>query len=259
MFSKAPAALCVVMCLSVFELTIRAQVSVDQNFTIEEYVNDVLLGNGVSASNVTFIGDLVQLAKMTDESGNFGITEGLVLSCGDPNRLSDCQTDANPTGLGFDFVDPDLLEVANSVPPLIGQSFTVSSVNDGCVLEFDIEAAGDNIAFNYVFGSDEYLSSLGTPYNDVFAVFLSGPGIVGPYASPVGFPDGAINIAQVPNSDPVMPITIASVNNQPTPSITSTIQVRRAFASMGTQQCSPPAQPFSAEQPTTSNSPSQMA
>ena len=110
------------MCLSVFELTIRAQVTIDQAFTVEEYVNDVLLGNGVSASNVTFIGDLVQLAKMTDESGNFGITEGLVLSCGDPNRLSDCQTDANPTGLGFDFVDPDLLEVANSVPPLIGQA-----------------------------------------------------------------------------------------------------------------------------------------
>ena len=62
---------------------------------------------------------------MTDESGNFSVSEGLVLSCGDPNRLSDCQVDANPTGLGGGFTDADLLDVANSVPPLIGQTFTV--------------------------------------------------------------------------------------------------------------------------------------
>ena len=33
--------------------------------------------------------------------------------------------------------DPDLLTVANSVPPLIGQTFTVSSINDVAVLELD--------------------------------------------------------------------------------------------------------------------------
>ena len=32
--------------------------------------------------------------------------------------------------------------------------------------------------------------------------------------SPAAFPDGAINIAQVPDSDPVLPITISSVNDQ---------------------------------------------
>jgi hypothetical protein len=191
-----------------------AQVTIDQAFTIEEYVNDVLLGDGVSASNITFIGETVQLAKMTDESGNFSVSEGLVLSCGDPNRLSDCQADANPTGLSYDFTDSDLLEVANSVPPLIGQNFTVSDVNDGCVLEFDFEAGGDSISFNYVFGSDEYLSYVNTQWNDIFAFFLSGPGITGPYAAPAAYPDGAINIAQVPDSDPVLPITISSVNDQ---------------------------------------------
>ena len=194
--------------------TLLAQVTIEQGFTAEQYVNDVLLGDGVSASNVTFIGDLVQLARMTDESGNFSVSEGLVLSCGDPNRLSDCQVDANPTGLGAGFTDADLLDVANSVPPLIGQTFSVSSVQDGCVLEFDFEAGGDSISFNYVFGSDEYLTYVNTSFNDIFAFFLSGPGITGPYASPAAFPDGAINIAQVPDSDPVLPITISSVNDQ---------------------------------------------
>ena len=195
-------------------ISLVAQVTIDQAFTIEEYVNDVLLGDGVSASNITFIGEPIQVAKMTDESGNFSVSEGLVLSCGDPNRLSDCQLDANPTGLGGGFSDADLLDVANSVPPLIGQGFTVASVEDGCVLEFDFEATGDEISFNYVFGSDEYLGFVNTQFNDIFAFFLSGPGITGPYAAPAGFPDGAINIAQVPDSDPLLPITISSVNNQ---------------------------------------------
>ena len=63
----------------------------------------------------------------------------------------------------------------------------------------DFEAGGDSISFNYVFGSDEYLTYVNTQYNDIFAFFLSGPGITGPYAAPAGFPDGAINIAQVRN------------------------------------------------------------
>ena len=39
---------------------LRAQVVIDQTFSIEEYVNDVLLGTGVTASNITYIGDPVQ-------------------------------------------------------------------------------------------------------------------------------------------------------------------------------------------------------
>ena len=88
-------------------------------------------------------------------------------------------------GLPGNGVDADLLDVANSVPPLIGQSFSVSSVNDLCILEFDFEAGGDSIAFNYVFGSDEYLEWVNSSYNDIFAFFLSGPGITGPYAAPL--------------------------------------------------------------------------
>ena len=49
------------------------------------------------------------------------------------------------------------------------------------------EAGGDSIAFNYVFGSDEYLEWVNSSYNDIFAFFLSGPGIVGPYDAPGGF------------------------------------------------------------------------
>ena len=54
---------------------------------------------------------------------------------------------------------------------------------------------------------------INSEYNDVFGFFISGPGITGPYSSPSGFPNGSINIANVPNSIPPLPITISSVNN----------------------------------------------
>jgi gliding motility-associated-like protein len=192
----------------------NAQLEVETGLTLEQYVNDILLGNGIQAFNITYQGGTNQLGYLTNGEDSFSINSGLVLSS-DVSQNLEC-----PDGfLACDgclmngFSDPDLLEIANSVPPLIGQSFSVSSVNDGCVLEFDFIAAGDTVSFDYVFGSDEYETWINTQYNDVFAFFLSGPGIVGPYDSPAGFPDGAVNIAGVPDTDPIVPITISSVNS----------------------------------------------
>ena len=41
--------------------TLHGQVDVDQSLTIAEYVNDVLLGEGVSATNINFIGSPEQI------------------------------------------------------------------------------------------------------------------------------------------------------------------------------------------------------
>ena len=194
---------------AVLSLQVTGQVTITQPYTTaEEYVQEILLGEGVTATNITYTGSLAQLGLLENGSGVFSVESGLMLNTDDATCegfCADC--------LGGSVPDQDLLDVANSVPPLINQTFTVSSVNDVCILEFDFEAGGDSIAFNYVFGSDEYLTYVNTTYNDIFAFFLSGPGITGPYASPAGFPDGAINIAQVPESDPLLPVTISSVNN----------------------------------------------
>ena len=190
-----------------------SQIEVDQSLTIEEYV-DLLVGSGVEVSNITFTGSNVQIGYMTGGEGTiFPISQGIALSTDDVSNMPD------PFGINtvpFDEQvndDEDLLTVANSVPPLINQAFSVSATNDLSILEFDFVATGDLLSFNYSFGSDEYLIWVNSSYNDIFAFFLSGPGITGPYNSPAGFPDGAINIAQVPNSDPQLPITISSVND----------------------------------------------
>ena len=191
--------------------SLTAQVEVNSTLTPEQYVNDVLLGTGVEATNVVFTGSPVQIGEITGfDPAEFPIEAGLILStevANNPANVDDgCVDDFIDDNLEVSG-DNDLLTIANSVPPLIGQSFSVSSVNDVCAIEFDFVATGDTIRFNYVFGSDEYLAWINSQYNDIFGFFLSGPGINGPYT------DNAINLAEVPGSDPQLAITISSVNN----------------------------------------------
>ena len=186
------------------------QIEVSQDYTIEQYVNDILLGTGVEAVNITYQGSEIQIGYLTGAEGtNFPISQGLILSSEHARNSEIAFPDEFiPFGEGVSG-DADLLTIANSVPPLIGQNFNVGSVNDLCILEFDFIATGDTVSFNYSFGSDEYLEWVNSSYNDIFGFFLSGPGIVGPYGSPAGFPDGSVNIAGVPLADPPLPMQAA--------------------------------------------------
>lgn len=185
----------------------KAQVNVDPMDPTTAV--QTLLGPGVIFSNVQFTGDPLQLGYMTGAVDPFEIPSGIGLASGAVN-----EAELNPP---FDFLtnpvngNADLLNIANSVPPLIGQNWTASNVNDVSILEFDFVASGNELSFDYIFGSDEYQTYINTVYNDVFGFFLSGPGITGPFSAPAGFPGGSINIAIVPGSDPELPITISSV------------------------------------------------
>ncbi len=188
------------------------QINVTNSMTADEAVQ-YLLGPGVTYFNAQFTGNALQLGQLTGlgAPSNFTIPEGVVICTDDVVTL-------DPAGV-VGAITPDiatqadLLSVAQSVPPMIGQTFTITSVHNVAMLEFDFIATGNTLNFNYIFGSDEYLTFVNSQYNDVFAFFLSGPGITGPYASPPAFPGGAVNIAAVPNSNPPLPITISSVNN----------------------------------------------
>jgi gliding motility-associated-like protein len=180
--------------------------------TAVSLVDNILLGGGVSSANHSFMGDAIQIGFFNALNTNLNMDSGIVMSTGDINAL-------DPNFSGFinmpvnNASDPDLLNVANSVPGLIGQSFSVSGIFDVALLEFDFIPNSDSLSFNYIFGSNEYLTWVNSQYNDVFGFFISGPGISGPYSAPAGFPNGSINIATVPNSSPPLPITISSINN----------------------------------------------
>lgn len=203
--------------LAVFTLlgaNVNAQLTVD-SLSIQQYVQDVLLGSGIQATNITFQGCLSQVGYLQNgNSIDLGLNSGILLSSGPAQDIPP----AEPQYGFIDFDcpaaqnDADLLNIANSVPGLIGQNFNVTSINDKAILEFDFIPTGDTLRFRYIFGSYEYTQYENSQYNDVFAFLLSGPGITGPYAAPAGFPGGAQNIAVIPDSNPAIPITISSVN-----------------------------------------------
>ncbi len=175
----------------------NAQVTVGNTLTVEELVNEILLGEGVVATNITYNGitaDSVYIQvgtfDMDDDDSVFPIDNGLIMSTSTIDIVN-----VNPsTGVIPNFSDPDLVTIA-------GQN-----INNAAVIEFDFTVAADSVKFNYVFASNEYPSFTCSSYNDVFGFFLSGPGITGPYT------DDAINIALVPGTDDI-PVGVNSINS----------------------------------------------
>ena len=175
----------------------RAQLVVDVSMSPEELVQNVLLGGGVTVSNVRYNGQLglttpqVGSGSFDGTNADLGLAAGLILSSGEVENAvgpaSEYSGDTNGTGS-----DPDLVTISGG------------DINDRAVLEFDFVPTGDSLKFRYVFASEEYPEWI-CSYNDVFGFFLSGPGIAGPFTG------GAINIALVPNT--TTPVGINNVNN----------------------------------------------
>ena len=196
---------------------IEAQIIIDNNSPYDDplwLVDNVLLGGGIAASNIVYQGDSSQIGWFNAINTNLGLDSGIVLCTGEVYELDPINGSAFPAMTNA-VVDPDLLLVANSVPALIGQTFSVSFIEDVAVLEFDFIPTSDSLEFRYAFGSQEYFFYENTQFNDVFGFFLSGPGITGPWSSPATFPNGSVNLAIVPNTAPPLPITISSVCNEP--------------------------------------------
>ncbi|MBV6484091.1 MAG: hypothetical protein KFKLKKLM_00574 [Flavobacteriales bacterium] len=200
--------------LSILTIISNGQITVTNTapFNNPTYlVNNILLGNGVSASNITFAGQSAQLGFFYNGilgTPNLGIDSGIVISTG--NVIDIPKGGSQPsTGQYSGPGDPDLLAIARSVTsnPDAGN---ITSTNDRAFLEFDFTPVGDTVEFRFVFASEEYTSWINSVYNDIFAFFVSGPGISGPYASPAAFPNGAINVATVPGTS--TPITISSIH-----------------------------------------------
>jgi gliding motility-associated-like protein len=180
-----------------------SQLVTNSTNTVAYYVQNTLLGTGVTVSNITINGGPANVSN--PQIGEFnavnttpflGIDSGLVLASGDiavavgPNNIGSASLGGGNIGVGD--ADLDLLEG------------TGSGTNDAVVLEFDFIPTGDTLRFDFVFGSEEYPEFVNGGFNDAFGFFLSGPGITGPYTN------SAINIALVPGTS--VPVTIDNVN-----------------------------------------------
>jgi gliding motility-associated-like protein len=177
--------------------SINAQLVVNTGaMTPTQYVQNVLVGSGVTVSNVTFSGTAGQIGDFNSQNANVGIGQGLVLSSGNvvnavgPNNDSGFGTSDDLNGGG----DSDL------------QSLSGVNMNDAAILEFDFVPSGDSIRFNYVFGSEEYMEYVGFGVNDAFGFFLSGPGITGPFSN------NSENLAKIPGTNTAVSIDDVNAN-----------------------------------------------
>lgn len=172
-----------------------AQLTIDVSQTPAQLVQNVLLGSGITASNITFTGNPLAVAAFSGPS-NMGIPSGVILTSGNASLCA---------GAGSTFASLNNLLPGDS--DLDQYDAMGVGSHDATIIEFDFVPTSDSLKFRYVFGSEEYpnfappISSSG--FNDVFAFFISGPGIAGEQ-----------NIALVPGtSQPVAIYTVNPVSN----------------------------------------------
>ena len=170
---------------------------------------DVILGKGIVATNQQKNGTVYTFGN---GDVDIGLPSGILLDTSGkiPNTTQ----------------DPDLAALCSSLGVQYG--------GDTSVLEFEMQATGTELVFNYAFGSAEFNQS--PSFNDVFGLFISING--GPYQ----------NIALITRSDGTqVPVTIVNLragidgtemnNGKSTtlgPSVTHTLFTEKALTLIGT-------------------------
>ncbi|MFI5204438.1 MAG: choice-of-anchor L domain-containing protein [Flavobacteriales bacterium] len=156
-----------------------------------------MIGGGMNVFNVSFAGNASQqIGYYTTGTNAIGSASGVAISTGNVQNLALHNVSTSVGGnLGaINPTDADILLLAN------GQT-----VKDWFILEFDFIPSGDELNVSYVFGSEEYGEYVCAANADIFAVLVSGSGMVGPYAN------AAENIATVPSTSD--PAGINSIND----------------------------------------------
>ena len=114
----------------VFDLKTSAQIIVDDTYTPQQLVEDVLIGGGVQVSNFQFSGNAQARGYFDGSNSNIGLDSGIIISTGrvadapGPNGtpISDTGTEFNGTG------DSELTAISGS--PL--------GTYDAAFIEFDL-------------------------------------------------------------------------------------------------------------------------
>lgn len=181
----------------------QAQITVENTLTPEELVETVLVGAGVTISNVEFNHSVplagavqTQAGYFNAEGTTFPISEGVLLATGNVSLAEGPNDSGSATDNSGVAVDPNDIDL---------DAIGTTTINDEAVLEFDFIPSGDSVVFKYIFASEEYHEFSTSTFNDVFGFFISGPGFAGPYEF------GAENIAIIPGAG--LPVTMNNLNN----------------------------------------------
>ena len=153
-----------------------------------------IVGLGIVYDNVSFTGAAVSRGIFGNaESTNLGINNGIFLTSGSGDIIPG-PNDSSTAG------------VINGTPgDATLNSITTGTTYDAAVLEFDFIPKVDTLFVRYVFGSEEYSEDVGSSYNDVFGLFVTGP-------NPAGGQYSNKNIALVPATTNTA-VKVNSINN----------------------------------------------
>jgi len=169
-------------------ISLPSDAQIDTTKTSDFLVERILLGSGVLVGNVKFTGEKHAIGIYEDSTSQIGIKKGVVLTSGNayyilgPNKTPRSGWASNAPG------DNELDKIAR------GKTY------DASILEFDFVTISENLSFEFVFASEEYLEYVGSKFNDVFAFFITKPN------------GEKINIAKLP--DGITPITVNTVNHE---------------------------------------------
>jgi len=179
---------------SSFIVHLHAQSNIELGPTNEE-IDNFFQAEGIEILNSILIagsreGQIALISNGID-GANFSIDQGIVFSTGDVEfDLSNNNSQAVTSNSHIPFFDDDL------------RSIDSLAIFDVVIYQFDVEIQSpsvNQIKFRYQFGSEEYPNWVGSQFNDVFAIFVTGP----------GFEDGT-NVATIPTSG--NPTAVNSVN-----------------------------------------------
>lgn len=185
----------------------------NMNLLPDTFLNRYFAGEGVELHNCKFnwsSGAIsgTQVGLFTNPNPYFPFTSGIILATCDIHLAEGPSTSGGSSAsenncIGGIAKDADL------------QALCSGTLKTTSCLEFTFyNGRGDNnvASFNYIFGSEEYPEYVCSQFNDIFAFFLYGPD---PYnncqAQSTNTPP--YNIATIPGSDPILPVTINSLNN----------------------------------------------
>ncbi len=147
-------------------------------------------------SSIQAIGNPSGRGLFQSDTYPFGNSAGLVFSSGAVDMIDDAIVGQIPiSGHLQSPGDPDLA------------ALTGYDVVDASGVEFNFTTYSDTLRLVYQFASEEYPEYNCTPWVDVIGIFLSGPGIQGPFSK------NAVNLATQPVNGIPVPVGINSIND----------------------------------------------
>lgn len=212
-----------------FSTSFAQTISVIDTYSPANLLNNVLVGGGVTISNITYNGSASAAAVaqptvgyFTANGSGFPLSNGIVLSNGWVNKAGLAKSQPASDTINSLSGDPDLNILDESK----------KGTYDLVILELDFVPSGDSTGFTFIFASEEYpeyappIASTDSLFNDVFGFFLSGPGISGPFSR------DAQNIALLPDSAGV--VSVNNINPVTNPNYYDSTQTSTVYDGMTT-------------------------